>query len=290
MTMVTENTNETEYSTTIEMIGPSEAHIMLAQHPRNRRLSRDRVNALTRSMVNGAWVFDGQPIRFDTDGSLVDGQHRLNALIAADMTLQFLVVRGVVAEAMSTMDTGKSRSFSDILTIEDPTLLDTLNLAAGCRILYQWERGARGRALVTLGNTEKKLNAITNNDLIAFFRKHREGIIDSVREAVSLRRRIAGVNTSALTLAVWVLSNLDDEDARFFFERIVDGAELQPGSPILALRKRLNEAAINRERIATYETAGLLFKTWNYYREGKAMQVLAWKQGGAHPEPFPEPK
>lgn len=283
-------TETVKASAVVEMIDPTIAHNLLSNHPRNRRLSRLRVEGLTKAMEEGAWVFDGQPIRIDIHGSLVDGQHRLNALIAANMTLPFLVLRGVPTEAMATMDTGKSRSFSDILTIEDPSLVDTLNLAATTRILYLWEHGVRGRPLSSAGSRENQSVGATANELLLYFRAHSEEIIATTREAQKYKRGIGGANLSALSLAVWTLGGLDTEDSTFFFERLVDGVGLDAGSPILALRKRLNESAVERERLATYEAVALIFKAWNFFREGKDMQLLAWKQGGAHPESFPEPK
>lgn len=290
MTMTDTTTQQVPVQSSVEMISPAEAHKLLSQHPRNRRLSRNRVNSLARAMTAGQWVFDGQPIRIDNQGSLVDGQHRLNALIAADMTLPFLVVRGVPTESMATMDTGKSRSFGDILTIEDPTIVDSNNIAAGTRIIYLYSQGARGRALSSLGSKEALSAAVTPNDLLMFFREHRDEIVPTVLQARNFRAQIAGTTTSAITLVTWVLFSIDEEDARFFFDRLISGTNLEQGNPILALRKRLQDAAIDRDTLPTYETVALFFKAWNAFREGKPMQLLAWKQGGAHPEGFPEPK
>lgn len=57
----------------------------------------------------GFWHFDGAPIRFSDDGTLLDGQHRLHAIIQSNTTLDMLVVRGLKNETQATMDIGSVR-------------------------------------------------------------------------------------------------------------------------------------------------------------------------------------
>lgn len=274
----------------VEDIGPEQAQTLLAQHPKNRRLSSVRVGALARSMKAGEWVFDASPIRVDDTGSLVDGQHRLNAVILAEVTLPMLVVRGVETGAMATMDTGKSRSFADVLTINDPNVTDANNIAAATRIVYLWEQGVRGRSMgATGGNTDVRTANASHPALLEFYLPRKQALAETSQVAAAIQRKVP-VNRAGLSLAVWVLYALDTEDAGYFFDRLMDGVKLEQGSAILAVRKRLTEAALDGEKFPNYEVVALLFKAWNFYREGRPMQVASWKQGGAHPEAFPEPK
>lgn len=56
-----------------------------------------------------------QGIAFDTNGRLIDGQHRLHAIIEAGVPIQISVTRGCSAASFSILDRGANRSQSDIL-------------------------------------------------------------------------------------------------------------------------------------------------------------------------------
>ncbi len=102
---------------TIAQISPSEAKLMLLAMPGQRILQPTYVADLAVQMKAGKWQLMHQGIAFDTDGLLDDGQHRLNALIEADMTLPFMVTFNVPADAFSVMDRHRVRKLSDDLVI-----------------------------------------------------------------------------------------------------------------------------------------------------------------------------
>lgn len=88
-------------------ITPELARELLSQlAPYQRRIDRKHVASLEADMRAGRWTPNGSPIRFDADGRLCDGQHRLAAAIAADITLRQCVVIGDLSvQAYSTIDT-----------------------------------------------------------------------------------------------------------------------------------------------------------------------------------------
>src|SRR5690606_39031073 len=65
----------------------------------------------------GAWQITGEAIKFDTNGALADGQHRLSAVVESGASVDMLVVRGVAPEAQTVMDSGAKRTASDALTL-----------------------------------------------------------------------------------------------------------------------------------------------------------------------------
>ena len=98
----------------VETITPEIAKTMLGENVNNRRISRDNVNLFAREIRNGEWRFNGEAIKFGKDGRLLDGQHRLLAVIAADKPLTTLVIRGLEDETQQTMDSGKTRTLGDV--------------------------------------------------------------------------------------------------------------------------------------------------------------------------------
>ncbi len=83
----------------------------------NRNINENRVAAYAEEMRANNWIPNGQAIQFDEGGLLIDGQHRLKALIRSGKTVQMLVVRGVPRNAVEVIDTMQPRSLAQIQKI-----------------------------------------------------------------------------------------------------------------------------------------------------------------------------
>lgn len=107
-------------SAQVEKITPAIAAGYLEMNKNNRTIRRKVVDAYARGMANGEWVVQHQGIAFDIDGNLVDGQHRLQAVIKAGVPVQMMVTRGLEKNSVEGIDQGAKRSFSDVLTMQHP--------------------------------------------------------------------------------------------------------------------------------------------------------------------------
>jgi len=93
---------------------------LLAKNRHNRSTSLATVKVYLHSMNTGRWDWDnGETLKLDTDGNLIDGQHRLQAFINSDLQeTNFLIIHGLDSNAMKTLDSGKKRSNTDFLKLE----------------------------------------------------------------------------------------------------------------------------------------------------------------------------
>lgn len=98
-------------------ITPQMAAQMLLKNTQNRKISKPHVSDMVRDMVAGNWQQNGDTIRFDWNDELVDGQHRLKAIVESGISMVCVVIRGLDPSAMKTIDSGKKRSYGDRLTI-----------------------------------------------------------------------------------------------------------------------------------------------------------------------------
>lgn len=107
------------YSKIIE-ITPKMAKEMLERNMKNnRRVNHETVNRYARIMKAGGWNLTHQGIAFDTDGFLVDGQHRLRAIVQANVPVEMMVTYDVEhheGEAF-TIDAGRRRTTLNIMQI-----------------------------------------------------------------------------------------------------------------------------------------------------------------------------
>ena len=95
-------------------------------------------------------------------------------------------------------------------------------------------------------------------------------------------------------LAVKVLTEIDAEDAEYFFDRLASGEGLYRCDPIFELRNALQEEmqqAGGKTRTGRNNTwkLAIIIKAWNKYRNGETVKLLSYRPGGANRERFPEP-
>lgn len=261
-------------------ITPALAKEWLQRNTHNRNL-RDRVvNGYAADMTAGAWREDGQSIKFAADGTLLDGQHRLAAIVLSGVAVRILVVRGLPNDAQDTMDVGAKRTMADVLRLRGES--HAVTLAAALLRAHKWEQGFR-KNIKAGGNSNP-----THRQLLETLNTFPE-----LRRSAEIGQRVQSVaclNASTAALCHWLFNRIDQSDCAYFFARLGDGVGLDSEDPIYALRRALQNLSNQPGRPDETYVCALVIKAWNHFRDGKSVQVLAWRAGGAKPEPFPEPK
>ena len=100
---------------TVEIITPKEAQAYLDNNAKHRPIKEKKVAEYMAEMQDGKWRLNGKTICFDTTGRLLNGQHRLSAVVRSGVSLTTVVVRGldpalVPAKDNNEQDTGKTES------------------------------------------------------------------------------------------------------------------------------------------------------------------------------------
>lgn len=259
-------------------VTPEIAARWLLDNTHNRNLRRAVILAYAADMAAGDWRWNGESIKFTADGTLLDGQHRLAAIVEANATLPMLVVRGLPAQTQETLDGGAKRKFYDVLRLRDERCPEIL--AAVTRRVTVWEGGAR-----RVGSKTKY--APTTSQLLVTLEKYPH-LREIALEAKTLATK-CGMPGSILGVGIWLFGQLSADDASFFFSRLADFQGLIKGDPIYELRRALEHSRSNQhERSETYLMA-IMIKAWNAYRDGAQVGFLTYRPGGARPERFPEP-
>lgn len=262
-----------------ELITPALAEEWLRTNSRNRRISERHVNFLAKVITNGEWVYNGDSIKFTADGVLADGQHRLRAIIKSGIPVESLVVMGVSDHAMETLDTVKRRTMHDLLQIRGDAHASVLAVAVS--YLQKWRETGK---LAQLGRTDRP----SHSELLLLLEQHPRLREHAARARVL--RKAVGVSDGYWAVVGYILNEINEEDADYFLDRLADGVLLPESSPIFLLRARLlHERAKRTGRLSTYELGAITLKAWNLYRDGTEPGHLAWRAGGASPEPYPIP-
>lgn len=261
----------------VTQITPALAEKWLHQNTHNRNLRERAVLAYARDMKAGNWSENGEAIKFAKDGTLLDGQHRLQAIVLSGVTVKMLVVTGLDNRSQETMDDGRKRTLSDALHLRGES--NAVILGSLLRRALMWEQEQyRNTGAYTPTNTE----------CLTFLEKHPETRV-SATAAASLRKP-SNLPASVLGLTHWLFTAIDAEDADWFFERLGSGVGLDRYHPVWTLRKRAADINENTGRVPEDMLLAFVIKSWNAYRDGEEIRLLRFRPGGANPEKFPTPK
>lgn len=258
-------------------IDPDLAREMLGHNTHNRNLRYRTVGAYAADMAAGKWRDNGETIKIAVDGTVIDGQHRLSAIIESETKQRMLVVRNLPMQVQETVDAGIKRTFGDVLKLRGET--DTMNLAAACRRAVMWESGERARGGSFVATTAQMLEVLGRHSSLRY----------SITVSASVRRHLP-IQGSVLSLCHWLFSQIDNEDCDAFFERLKDGAGLEPQHPVAVLRRTVIDNMTAKSRITEAVMTAYVIKAWNAYRDGRDISFLRFRPGGANPDVFPEPQ
>lgn len=106
------------YQCDIIMVTPEIAEKLIKFNTKNRSVKKNTVRFYSKQMNGGKWIFNGEPIQFNVNQVMSNGQHRLMAQIEAQETLPLLIVRNIPEDAYKTIDQQHTRSLGDMFEME----------------------------------------------------------------------------------------------------------------------------------------------------------------------------
>lgn len=261
--------------TEIKTITPDVAKEMLKRNPNNRKLSAKHVNFLAEQMKAGQWLFDGQPIRVSEAGALLDGQHRLNAIIKSGFPQDFLLISGINTDAFKVMDTGKNRTSGDVLTVNGVPYATATGSAI--KLIRGLQKGQTMES-----KTRELINS--NTEVLNFYKQDSENIDEAVKEAHRLYREFDRVlEVSVIAGLMYLTTKQHYTQSSHFWNSLCLGTGLDANSPIRLLRNRLIKDKFSNAKMKKSYKLHLIIKAWNHYRKGNTPKWLKIMEGEKFP-------
>lgn len=240
---------------------------------RNRTVTQSVVDKYADDMRHGHWRLTSQTIAVTADGILVDGQHRLHAVIQSGTAIPMLVVTDADPDTFYVIDTGRQRNASAF--IEAPY---RANIAAVAKAMLRLEE-LNGIADSSLSGGAYPLHAI-----LEYLEKNpqiTERVARYGKDASYASRVSSGkTTTSGLLLAGQILD--DETCARWWNDvrKISSGDGLPLGNPVRALLARRSD---DRKDKAEQSNSGnrtsrsylrALYAAAVKYRRGQELEVI----------------
>jgi hypothetical protein len=213
--------------TIIETITPNKARDILKTNTRNRALRLSSVAEFARQMTAGCWKLTSQGIAIDTNGVLVDGQHRLHAIVEANVPVQIAVTYDVDPESFDAYDCGIVRTVADRL----PLLKDKESNRIAVALVSHYLRCTNGSMCNRCGVDQIDNEFLDKTDAYI-----------AISELFRANSRRCGLTKASVGAALAVYVHLDKVGGLHFAKQYLTGEGISTGQPAYTLR----EAALMR--------------------------------------------
>jgi len=249
---------------TQRVITPRTATKILSSNSENNRKIRDNhVAKLARDMTNGAWEDNGETIIISKTGELLDGQHRLSAIIKSGLKQKMVVVTGVPNEVITTIDQGASRGLHDALQVYG--FKNSSSLAATYRLVSSY----KNRKYITRKRHSK---ARTSAEAIKLIEEN-PVISDAVFIYRRKRPRGRSVIPESMWAAMYALIKVNyRERLEQFHHRVELGLDITKGCPSYFLRDQY----LDKRTASTRGSSGVIMYDlvlyWNEFVNGKKLR------------------
>lgn len=264
----------TDHATLYTLVTPRMAEEILSRNTRNRPLRAGVVERYARDMAAKKWKHNAMPIRIARDGTLMDGQHRLWAVIESNTPTDMILLDGLPEDAIDSIDNGAARGYSDYRSIRAKAEGRALNypneFQATLRWIYWYETSWPA---LSRGRVGAKIGTFAELDEIAERYPNLPDYIGDAKAAIAKTRII---RQSTLSFVYAMAAESDAEKAAGWLDVLARGVTDQPDHPALALRERMISAKVNREKLDPMHELVFVIKSWNAYAQGQGLRAVRW--------------
>lgn len=235
------------------LITPDVAANLLNKNIKNRKINRRKVNQYARDMINGDFQYNGHTICISNKDVLLDGQQRLTACVQTGLSFWTILVQGLDESTMTTIDSGRTRTYSDRLKIRGYTNYTFLasSLTHSCMIA----KGTPKNTGISPIQLDKVLAA---HPLIA--------------DSVAFARRTFPKADSILAAVHYIgKATGHEEKANEFIRTWKDGQINYKDDPIYFVRELFYQDAHRLKKMTTVTKQRLVVLSWNRFKDGLPM-------------------
>lgn len=256
-------------------VSPKLATVWLKHNVNNRKLREDTVNGYARDQRSGNWLMTHQGVAFNDHNELIDGQHRLEAIVRSQTTVTLMVTFGLPSKkkngaigAMDVVDAGAPRSIANILELQHGFKSSSL-LASTAKVIGN---------LCYPGRLRKATVPQTLAILEVFGKE--------INRAMELRADLRCLGGSNVLGAAAFAMPVNPVEVEEFLRHLHTGANLMGDSPILQLRHFListdAKMAVNGPLSARVALAEVVLQSILLFIQNKTAHKLSVSPDGAN--------
>jgi hypothetical protein len=263
------NLNKNEMIIERKLITPSLAKELLESNLTNRRLRREVVVVYSKDIKAGKWKQDtGELIKISKENVLLDGQHRLHAVIEANIPVFFHIARDVDDSVFDVLDTGKMRGGSDTLQVQG-----VKNYSRVSAIITGYNALKAGHSNFKL--SKGSYGKMTNQDILKLHNERPEFWQETAKKSDSYYNHFSKIiSYSTIGSYYSFFYDLSPSNTELFFDQLCINTVFPKQSAIIALSKKLVDDRLSNKKMTQSYRSAYIIKAWNAFRTGRDIKIL----------------
>ena len=183
---------------------PALAFVTLETNTNNRAINANHVKGLALEMKRGKWFNTGTPIIIDENGVLLDGQHKLHAIVTSGIPREFSIMIGADPNMFPMLDQGVKRTL--IQTVRWAGLSVSYRMSDLMSYYYAYRvYGLDGLARVTYHKERRSFNFL---DIVELYKKKKDiKELTMMFENLITGKLAGGCRTSAIGMSAILLKD-----------------------------------------------------------------------------------
>lgn len=257
-------------------ITPEYAYELLRMNTNNRNIREDHVKRLAKSMKNGEWELSNDAIVISEGNVLLNGQHRLYAVIESNTPCPFIMFTGAKDSSFDIMDTQATRKLRDVIYRKGGSNSAQVETIINKLLKLRYDKEKKWN---TTERFDTAASVVTRRASVECYEKEQDVILFWLNKATRLCKSNVALLPPATIAALAIFLNTDlgyseDKVLEYLIELLVDGKTSH--GTILAARKKLLRHRMKIELMPRHDDLRYVIRAWNDWilgRESKSIQT-----------------
>lgn len=248
------------------LIWPEDAKAYLEHnHPKNRKISKSKVLQYVNDMENDRWADTPFPIIFTKDGVLLNGQHRLTAVVEVGSPCVFEVRIVPDDSILEYLDNGKSRTVTDYIATKEKNIVSAVSTFAYAATYGDLTISAAFQG--KMKNIKKGIIRAGRIELAEYVEAHKEGFELLAKDARAMYTATKCGGSKIYACVLWLIKMLNDiEVSDEFVEEFCKG--VPDDKSVSAVRTAIMREYTGTKTKPSMEwVMGVLFSAYEAYAD-----------------------
>lgn len=247
------------HTTEIVFITPEKASKYLAHTAPNRPKSSGKIAKFAMDIKKGEWKLTHQGIALTSDGRLLDGQNRLQAIIESGLPIWMSVTTGVKEDCFDVIDTGTNKTGANALAMMGIQPRNARIIASAVPYCVSYESGYQPQKSI-----DGKRHGNSNLLVVNYFKTNPK-IASSADFVSKMPRRDCILKESLSCFFHYQIKKIGRSDADEFLLLLLTGENLDSDSVVFEMRRQLIASRIGNLRLIDQTIIKRIIVTYNFY-------------------------
>lgn len=232
-----------------------------------RKIDPNHIQELATEMRLGNWAYNGDSIKFDWDGYLMDGQHRLSAVVEYGKWVCFHIVEGLDPADVDKIDTAtKNRSLANNLKYKYQDAISGASSVTNAVMRLRKGLYCQGQGRIQVGINDSQVIAEFGNDPVGYNNATRIG------KSIARKSRRLFKPTQVGSYYYYLTNDLGYDGA--FVEKFFIGVSDATPHRIGLFNNTRNR--LEKLNNSTADWTKTLIDSWNSYVNGNSSNIYCY--------------